>query len=158
MPASFFSLFHQLEVVSESYFQADLGEVLEVVQAHVDIDCGFDADVVVQVEAVADFGAEVDVVDVRGDVLVLQQPCEVESVLLHVVAGTCAEPYAAVAVLVVPAELAEQHPAVGNEIACIGLQTDEEVGALAVAHAQACALQVGAYVLCAFFELCECSC
>ena len=144
-----------LEVVSEANLQANICEVLEVVQAHVDIDCGLNADMVVQVETVADLGGEIDIVDACGYVLVLEHATKEESVLYQVVASTCSKTYTAVAIMMRPAELAKQHPTVGNEIAGIGLQTDVEVGVLAVTHTKACALKVSAYILCALLELCE---
>ena len=51
-----------LEIIAEAYLQSHAGKVLEVVQAHVGIDCRLDADMIVQVEAIANLGRQIDIV------------------------------------------------------------------------------------------------
>ena len=118
MPASFFSLFHQLEVEAKAYLQANLGEVLEVVQAHVAIDRGLYADVLVEVEAVTNFGCQEEIVsfEVWANVVVLEATTEEQAVLNHVVACSGTQSEDIIAIHMRPSKLTKHHPTVGNEI------------------------------------------
>jgi len=125
------------EVIAEAYPEANLREVLEVVQAHVHINCGLDADMVVEIEAIADLGCDVEVVGlcIRTYMLVLEAAAEEQSILLHVITSGNTQVDAVVTWQVFPTELTEHHPTVGNEETAYSLQPKTEVFGLAVAEA-----------------------
>ena len=51
-----------VEVEAEAHFETELGAVAEVVERHLAVDGGFDGEVVVEVEGVADLDGDADVV------------------------------------------------------------------------------------------------
>ena len=125
------------EVIAEAYPEANLREVLEVVKAHVNINCGLDADMVVEIEAIADLGCDVEVVGlcIRTYMLILETAAEEQAILLHVITSGNTQVDAVVTWQVFPTELTENHPTVGNEEATYSLQPKAEVFGLAIAEA-----------------------
>ena len=129
MPASFYSILnssffilHYLEVVSEADFQAKLRVIAEVVQAHVNINGGLDADMVVQIEAVTNLGRQIGIVIHRSFATctpksIPHTTTEEEAVVLHVVARTGTKLELVCAVLMIPTNLSEKHPVVCDKVA-----------------------------------------
>ena len=150
MPASFFSILlfyffnlNFLEVVSEADFQAKLRVIAEVVQAHVNINGGLDADMVVQIEAVTNLGRQIGIVIHRSFAActpksIPHTATEEETVVLHVVARTGTKLELVCAVLMIPANLSEKHPVVCDKVAGTCSDAKMEAWSLGPIQTEAC--------------------
>ena len=98
---------------------------------------------VVEIEAIAHLGSQVEVVSLLAvGMLVLQSAGQIESVLADVVACARTDIHIvhvivlALYILMVVAEAAIEHPGILEEIAGRGIQSESELGILAVGHVQ----------------------
>ena len=129
-----------------------------MVQAHVNINRGLDADMVVQIEAVTNLGRQIGIVIHRSFATctpksIPHTATEEETVVLHVVTGTGTKLELVCAVLMIPTNLSEKHPVVCNKVAGSKSETEMETWSLSPIKTEARERSVN--ILCTLFELCE---
>ena len=129
----------QLEVETESDAQSHLGTIGEVVEGHVVVNGGFEGEVVVEEEGIADFGREEEVVVLPVGLLrvgVLESAGEVDSVLLDVVASCEVHGDLVPVWLVGVVDSGVEHTVVADEQARTEADVEVDLLVLAVAEAE----------------------
>lgn len=143
-----------LEVEADTDFESDGATATEIVHTHAIVNGRFDGNVVVEIERITDFKGDEHVVVVVRAVGILSTCAEVEAVMGHIVASTCAQRKVIRNIGVLIACIGLQHEVVHDEIT--GLCTKSEAQFVFAAITQIQARGISTNIGESLLKLCTC--